>query len=419
MEFIIPQDALFLLDRLGERGFDAYLVGGCVRDSLLGKMPKDFDICTSARPDQMLECFSDQRVIETGIKHGTVGVCLHQTVYEITTYRTDGNYTDHRHPDSVTFVNDLREDLARRDFTVNAMAYRPSTGVCDPFGGMDDLNHRLIRAVGEPVCRFEEDGLRILRGLRFSSVYDFSIEPSTADAIHRCKDLLSGIAVERIRVECDKLLCGAGVGRILREYSDVLSGFIPELLPFIDAHPDKFEAVIAAVEAVKPIPLLRWTTLFSGCFADSAAATADRIFRRLKFDRATWDESCLLIGRLTKPLPDDRIGVRTLICELGKSASEHYLEVCRGFAAVQSGHSTAKPDAIDAISEIREEILKNESCFGVKDLPITGEDLISLGCPKGPQIGKLLTSLFWNVIEEKIDCNRESLLDAAKSRIFL
>lgn len=416
MDFIIPQDARFLLDRLKERGFDAYLVGGCVRDCLIGINPKDFDICTSARPDQILNCFSDQRVIETGIKHGTVGVCLHGTVYEITTYRTDGNYTDHRHPDSVTFVDNLREDLARRDFTVNAMAYRPDTGICDPFGGTDDLKMKLIRAVGEPTRRFEEDGLRILRGLRFSSVYDFAIEKSTSDAIHLCKDLLSEIAVERIRVECDKLLCGTGVGRILRKYSDVLSVFIPELLPFIDAQPDKFETVIAAVEAVKPIPLLRWTTLFSGCFADSAAATADRIFRRLKFDRATWDESCRLIGRLKEPMPTDRIGVRTLICELGKSASEHYLEVCRAFAAVQSENLTAK---LDTISEIREEILKNESCFAVKDLPITGEDLISLGCPKGPQIGKLLTSLFWDVIEETIDCDRDTLLNAAKSRIFL
>lgn len=416
MEFRIPQDALFLLDKLRENGFDAYLVGGCVRDSLLGKTPKDFDICTSARPDQMLECFSDQRIIETGIKHGTVGVCLHQTAYEITTYRTDGDYTDHRHPDSVTFVSDLREDLARRDFTVNAMAYRPDTGVCDPFGGMDDLSHRLIRAVGDPVRRFEEDGLRILRGLRFSSVYDFAIEPATADAIHCCRDLLSGIAVERIRVECDKLLCGAGVGRILREFSDVFCVFIPELLPLIESAPDKFEAVIPTVEAVEPIPLFRWTTLFSGCFADSAVASADRIFRRLKFDRATWDESCLLIGRLAKPLPDDRIGVRTLICELGKAASGHYLELCRGFSTGKPEDLTAK---LDTISEIREEILKSETCFGVKDLPINGEDLISLGCPKGPQIGKVLSTLFRDVIEEKIDCSRESLLNAAKSRIFL
>ncbi|MGM9680799.1 MAG: CCA tRNA nucleotidyltransferase [Eubacteriales bacterium] len=416
MDFVIPQDARFLLDRLKERGFDAYLVGGCVRDCLLGKIPKDFDICTSARPHQILNCFSDQRVIETGIKHGTVGVCLGGTVYEITTYRTDGNYTDHRHPDSVTFVDDLTEDLARRDFTVNAMAYRPDIGICDPFGGSDDLKTKLIRAVGEPTRRFEEDGLRILRGLRFSSVYDFAIESSTADAIHRCKDLLSGIAAERIRTECDKLLCGSGVGRILKEFSDVFGVFIPELLPLINADPDKYRSVISAVGTVEPVPLLRWTTLFFGCFADSAGETADRIFRRLKFDRATWEKSCRLIGRLKEHMPTDRIGIRRLICELGIDGSGHYLEICRAFSAVQSGKTSEIPDPL---FQIRQTVLEKESCFGIKDLPIDGSDLLKMGYAKGPEMGKALNALLDMVIEEKIDCDRDALLNAAKSRIFL
>lgn len=264
----IPQDALTILQRLNDAGEEAYVVGGCVRDALLGVTPKDWDICTSARPEEMQRIFSGMHVVETGLKHGTLTVVLHHTPYEVTTFRVDGAYTDHRHPDGVTFVTDVTMDLARRDFTVNAMAYHPVRGLVDAFGGREDLARRLIRCVGRPEARFEEDALRILRALRFASVYDFDIDPETASAIHALYPTMAQVAAERIRVELSKLLCGKGVGRILRDYSDVITFLLPELAPSVgfEQHTpyhrfDVWEHTVRAVEAVAPTEALRLTML--------------------------------------------------------------------------------------------------------------------------------------------------------------
>ena len=206
----IPAGADFILRRLMENGFDAYVVGGCVRDSLLGLFPHDWDICTSARPEQMQAVFADCRVIETGLKHGTLTVLHDRIPYEVTTFRVDGGYTDHRHPDSVSFVSNVVDDLARRDFTVNAMAWNPQTGLVDAFHGQEDLRAGIIRAVGDPKTRFTEDALRILRALRFASVYGFRIDDATSQAAHDLRHTLTDVAAERIRVELAKLLCGQG-----------------------------------------------------------------------------------------------------------------------------------------------------------------------------------------------------------------
>ena len=212
----MPAGAAFVLQRLKENGFQGYVVGGCVRDSLLGRAPKAWDICTDALPEEMQRGFRDQHVIETGLKHGTLTVMYDHEPYEVTTFRVDGEYTDHRHPDEVIFVTDVREDLSRRDFTVNAMAWSEETGVVDAFGGQEDLAARLIRCVGDARKRFGEDALRIMRAMRFASVYGFAIDPDTDEAIHELKSTLADVAAERIRVELAKLLCGAGAGDILR-----------------------------------------------------------------------------------------------------------------------------------------------------------------------------------------------------------
>jgi len=217
----IPAGADFILRRLMENGFDAYVVGGCVRDSLLGLFPHDWDICTSARPEQMQAVFADCRVIETGLKHGTLTVLHDRIPYEVTTFRVDGGYTDHRHPDSVSFVSNVVDDLARRDFTVNAMAWNPQTGLVDAFHGQEDLRAGIIRAVGDPKTRFTEDALRILRALRFASVYGFQIDDATSQAAHDLRHTLTDVAAERIRVELAKLLCGQGAADILRAAFDV------------------------------------------------------------------------------------------------------------------------------------------------------------------------------------------------------
>ena len=225
----IPAGANFILRRLMENGFDAYVVGGCVRDSLLGLFPHDWDICTSARPEQLQAVFADCRVIETGLKHGTLTVLRDRIPYEVTTFRVDGGYTDHRHPDSVSFVSNVVDDLARRDFTVNAMAWNPLTGLVDAFHGQEDLRAGIIRAVGDPQTRFTEDALRILRALRFASVYGFRIDDATSQAAHDLRNTLTDVAAERIRVELAKLLCGQGAADILRAYPDVLFVLLPQL----------------------------------------------------------------------------------------------------------------------------------------------------------------------------------------------
>ena len=227
----LPEQVHMALDRLEAAGWEAFVVGGAVRDALRGCAAGDWDITTNAEPEQVERVFSGERLIETGLRHGTVTVLLDGLPLEITTYRVDGGYSDHRRPDSVTFTRSLRDDLLRRDFTMNALAYNPQTGLVDICGGAEDLAHGIVRCVGEPERRFREDGLRILRALRFASVLGFTIEPETAAAIHRCAELLRYLAAERVLSELTKLLCGQNAGAVLREFSDVLAVPIPELRP--------------------------------------------------------------------------------------------------------------------------------------------------------------------------------------------
>ena len=264
----LPSPVSFLMNRLYRAGFSAYAVGGCVRDSLLGQAPHDWDICTFALPEQIQHVFADQRLVTTGLKHGTVTVVLDHIPFEITTFRVDGSYSDHRHPDGVIFVRDVREDLARRDFTINAMAFSSSGGLVDAFEGQRDLDRHIIRCVGDPSLRFEEDALRILRALRFASVYDFTVDPLTDEALRRLAPTLRRVAAERIREEFIKLLCGPGAGRILRSYPRVIAEFLPEISPMIGYDQnnhhhlyDLWEHTVRAVENIPPDPVLRVTML--------------------------------------------------------------------------------------------------------------------------------------------------------------
>ena len=234
MTISIHPDAETIIQLLRQNGFEAYAVGGCVRDILLGQEPHDWDICTSATPAEMKQCFSAYKTFDTGIAHGTITVVIHHLPFEVTTYRVDGDYKDNRHPESVTFTRSLREDLARRDFTVNAMAYNEESGTVDLFGGEKDLRNKTIRCVGNPDERFNEDALRILRALRFASCYDFAIESATASAIRGNAELLRNIAVERVAAEFTKLICGGGAERILNDYREVVAVFLPELRETFD-----------------------------------------------------------------------------------------------------------------------------------------------------------------------------------------
>ena len=231
MNFNIPSGVEFIMRTLNTAGFEAYLVGGCVRDMLRGCEPHDWDICTSALPTETIQCFSNHRVIKTGLKHGAITVVINNKSFEVTTYRIDGKYSDGRRPDNVLFVSSIQEDLSRRDFTVNAIAMDIDGNIVDPFSGMQDIADRVIRCVGSPDYRFQEDGLRTMRAMRFASVLGYSIDPKTAQSIHSNKEMLAHVAAERIHTELCKFLLGDGAQEILREYIDVLCVFWPELRP--------------------------------------------------------------------------------------------------------------------------------------------------------------------------------------------
>lgn len=268
--FLLPDCVHLALGRLEAAGHSAYLVGGCVRDTLMGRRPHDFDLCTAATPDQVKQALEGERFLDTGLRHGTVTLLPPDGgPIEITTYRVEGSYSDARHPDGVRFVQDIRFDLSRRDFTVNAMAYSPTRGLVDPFGGRRDLRAGLLRCVGVPVKRFEEDALRILRGLRLAAETGFSIEPATAAAMRQKAHTLLHLSPERVFSELNRLLLARYAGRVLRQGRDVLAEVIPELEPMVgfDQHNyhhlyDVFEHTVRVVESVPPVPTLRWAALF-------------------------------------------------------------------------------------------------------------------------------------------------------------
>ena len=439
----LPLHVSFLLDRLRQSGFSAYAVGGCIRDSLLGLEPHDWDICTSALPQQMQSVFSDLHTVETGLKHGTLTVLVDHVPYEVTTYRIDGDYTDHRHPDSVRFVDDLTLDLARRDFTVNAMAYAPETGLRDPFGGQRDLSAMLIRCVGEPEQRFDEDALRVLRALRFASVYDFAIEPATASALRKKAPDLKLVAGERIRVELLKLLCGKAAGRILREYPDVLAEIIPEIRPMIGYDQqnhhhsyDLWEHTVIGVENVPADPVLRLTMLLHDTGKPRSRTTDEKgeghyighpkvsaeIARKtadlLHLDNAFRDRLCLLVLSHDIHMRTDTGEVNTsrsfMLRHLNRYGEENLRSlflihradrIATGYTSVEreNGRLKLRTDALDAL-------LAEQACFSLKDLAVNGNDMLALGL-KGPAVGNALKQLLEAVMDGKIPNDRESLLE--------
>ena len=442
MNMRIPDDALYILNRLTDAGFSAYVVGGCVRDGLLGKTPKDWDICTSARPEQMQTVFCGDHVVETGLKHGTLTVVRNHIPYEVTTFRVDGKYTDHRHPDGVFFVEDVRDDLARRDFTVNAMAYHPDQGLVDAFGGQEDLAAGVIRCVGDADCRFGEDALRILRALRFASVLDFDIAPETAAAIHRLYPTMADVAAERIRVELAKLLCGTGVGRILREYTDVITFILPELTACVGFDQknhhhryDVWEHTIRAVENVPATETLRLTALLhdsgkpqvftvddtgEGHMNGHPKASRDlseAALLRLKLDNATRDRVLTLIARHDIPLCDEQHHLLTRpLSQLGEEALRQLIEI-RTADRIATG--TVDPEEVNSTRETMladlEALLASNPCVTLKDLAVNGVDLATAGLPKGRLMGECLRMLLDLVISGDLNNERSALLTAAQT----
>ena len=435
MEINIPLYAQTALDMLHARGYKAYIVGGCVRDALLGKEPNDYDICTDCTPEGMKEVFASYNTIETGIKHGTLTVIIDHDPIEITTFRSDGTYSDHRKPDTVRFEKDLSQDLRRRDFTINALCYNRREGLVDMFGGTEDLKHRIVRCVGDPRERFDEDALRILRAMRFSSVLDFEIEKNTSFAIHRQKELLKNISAERIAAELKKLLCGRDPARILIQYRDVMAVLIPQLEPCFDLaqnNPhhcwDVYTHICKSVNNISPDWVLRLTMLLHDIgkplvhTTDSAgvdhfkthqlksAKLSREITGALKLDNRSRSRIYDLVLEHDTRIPPVKRSVRRLMSKYDDSFFDDYLSVRRADTLAQSEYMREQKLAeLDAIGDIAQQIRKEQLCIHISDLAVNGNDLIALGY-EGSDIGKALKLLLDGVIEERTKNEKNALI---------
>ena len=446
MEIHIPTGARKIIARLEQHGYEAYIVGGCVRDSLMGKRPSDWDICTSARAEEMMALFEDKRVIPTGIQHGTLTILAEDGAYEVTTFRIDGEYLDHRHPKSVAFTRELAEDLSRRDFTINAMAWHPERGLIDLFGGVEDLRDRLVRAVGDPVQRFNEDGLRMLRMVRFATVLDFDYDPATYDAVRKQGHLLQYISKERIQVELNKILLAAHPARGLEDLYTL--GMYPYIIPMMchtvgfaqrGGHHflDVFEHSLLAVGVIAPELVLRLTMLLHDIgkpfvwdsseslsydrFDNHAAVSAKlagKILRDLKYDNATRKDVVELIAHHNDILLPDPVNVRRALARLGEVQTRRLVQVkVADLIAHDLAGEREKILALFAeISDVIDEVVARGDCTSVKALAIGGQDMMALGL-SGRAIGQMLNAALELVLEKPEMNTRETLLNWVRGNL--
>ncbi len=434
---LIPKYVLKSIELLDKSNFDSYIVGGCIRDMMLHKKPSDWDITTIAKPDELKKVFSDYRVIETGIKHGTLTVIIDEMPLEITTFRTENKYVNNRKPETVTFVNTIEEDLSRRDFTINSLAYHPQKGILDMFGGKNDIDSKLIRSIGNPDKRFEEDALRILRALRFSSTLGFKIESKTQESIFKNRMLLKNISAERIREEFTKILCGNNVGYVLKNYSDVIKVFIPEIESTIgfdqqnDYHIyDVWNHTIKVVENIRNEKILRWSAFLHDlgkpdCFSidennvghfysheKKSEKMASEILNRLKFDNNTKYIIKKLVLNHQKEILLNKKSVKRQLNKLGEKTLFLLIELFIADAKGQNPKYINRLEKYRSLKSMVENIVDEKDCFSLKDLLIDGTDLIRLGF-KGKEIGDTLKIILNEVIDENLKNDRKILLKKA------
>ena len=439
----LPSYVLECLNALEAAGYPAYAVGGCVRDTLLGRTPGDWDVTTAARPEQVLTLF-DGYAIPTGLKHGTVTVRAGEMHIEVTTFRADGTYTDHRRPDQVFFSDRLEEDLCRRDLTVNAMAMDLRGHITDLYGGREDLEAGILRCVGEPERRFEEDALRILRTLRFAAVLGFSVEPRTDAALRVKAPLLRCIAPERILTEMDKLLCGSHVLPVLLNWPDVLAMFLPEIAPCVgfDQHNrhhiyDVWGHSAHAAAAIAPEPVLRWTMLLHdvgkpACFTRDeqgvghfyghpavSAELAEGACRRLRMDNRTAERIVTLVRWHDRDIPRTcqrtSVTMRSAVGKLGEDVFRQLLAVKRADNAAQSPDDRHRLADIQRAEDILDGLLARQQCFSLRDLAVKGGDMAALGL-RGREIGDMLRALLDAVLDGAPN-ERGSLLALAREKM--
>lgn len=394
----IPQYILNVLNILLKNGFEAYLVGGCVRDCLMGIEPHDFDLTTNALPQEIIACFSDMKIIETGLKHGTVTVVSDGENVEITTYRIDGKYLDNRHPKEVLFTRNIHEDLSRRDFTSNAIAYSPKDGYIDIFGGMDDIKNKIIRCVGCPDKRFNEDGLRLMRAIRFSSVLEFEIEKNTAESIHSNAHLLKNISAERIYSELKKLLCGNNAPYVLKEYFDIFKVVFPALA----SYEQQFFKNIEYLNLLPKNYIVRFVVMFYNIDIDDIKSS----LRLLKPDNNMYSNVVLLSDYIKRDIKTDEISVKYIMNKL----SDENISMLADLKEIIFPEFNSA-EFLSVYNNLKE---KN-ACVSIKQLEITGSDILSLGAENGPQIGNLLNELLVEVIENRLENRHDALINRVKN----
>lgn len=441
MKIEIPKNAKMILDTMHEAGYEAYIVGGCVRDAILGKEPSDWDITTNALPEQVKKLF--RRTVDTGIEHGTVTVMAGKEGYEVTTYRIDGKYEDSRHPSEVTFTRDLVEDMRRRDFTINAMAYNEEEGLVDRFGGIDDLKSRIIRCVGDPAERFSEDALRIMRAVRFAAQLDYDIEEKTVEAIRELSPTLTKISAERIQTELVKLLTSDHPEKIALAYElGITSVVIPEFDRCMETEQQNIhhmynvgQHTIVAMQNIRSDRLLRLTMLmhdlgkadtiridedgvahFKG-HAQVSCEIAKKIMKRLKFDRDTMDRVCNLVRYHDDRYPPRPAAIRRAINRVGEKDFPLLFEIRYADTMAQSTYMRQeKLDLIEKTRQIYQDIIDNGDCVSLKDLAVNGKDLIALGVKPSRELGIILKSMLMDVLQDPSHNTKDYLLEPERLR---
>ncbi len=437
MQFTISAQAAQALELLEAAGYEAFLVGGCVRDDMMGIRPHDYDITTNARPEEIKRVFSDFRLVLDGEKHGTVSPVIDGSLIEITTFRADGDYSDGRHPDSVSFSDSLLDDLKRRDFTINAMAWSKRTGLVDPHGGADDLERKTLRAVGEPEERFREDALRILRGMRFASRLGFPLEQKTADAMHKLAPQLELISRERIFTELTGVLQGEHAIRVLSDFHDVLFTVVPELFPLYMCPQksvyhiyDVWEHTLHVLDTISPrTPLLTWCALLHDCGKPATrirdrkgydhypqhqqvgAGIAERILQSLKVSNAFMKDVCTLVLYHDDVVVADT--ARLLMYHVGPERFEALVSLRRADLLAHDLERVQKSiDALEGATARYRQALENHECVSLKDLAVNGDDMLALGY-QGPEIREILERLLIMVLKDEIPNEREVLIQKA------
>lgn len=398
----MPKDVKYIINTLEKNGYEAYAVGGCVRDAIIGKEPNDWDITTNATPMQVKKLF--KHTIDTGIQHGTVTIMIHKVGYEVTTYRIDGKYADGRHPDKVEFTVSLKEDLKRRDFTINAMAYNDTKGIIDLFGGIEDLKEGIVKCVGNPYNRFDEDALRILRAFRFAAVLNFEVEEKTKKAAGDLAENLNKISKERIRTELDKLLMSDTPEKLMEARK---CGLLKYILSEVED-----DINIELVKAMPKNNYMKWAALLYHREEEEVS----KILKKLKFDNKTVNICKRIVGYSKDFRNIYKENVRVAAHEVGVDIFDKFLEfskVCINLQDWKGGEYPDNSDYINNIEHLYKKVIDDGDCLSLKELAVKGGDLMEIGVPKGAKLGEILNILLYKVLDNPKYNNREKLLEIA------